>query len=214
MIKLDEGGYFDYTVTFSNAGYKLIQTLGAKDTKIEIYSASGTLLASDDDSGYGINALKYYYFSANTKYKIRIKFYSGNTYGTTKLAITPANGTYNTSTLFNYEGIYSVTGKTAFSSVMFAEPNSTKVMTFTPPSTGSYTFKIQSGIDTYMYVIDPRTSSAVTYGKNYDDDSGEGLNPLLTTNLTAGVPYLIIYSTYNPSSLASKTGFTLAINKN
>ena len=192
----------------------MIQTFGTKDTKIEIYSANGTLLTSDDDSGYGLNALKSYYFAANTRYRIRVKFYSGSVYGTTKLAITPSNGQYSTSTLSSYEGIYSISGRTSFSSKLYAEPNSTKIMTFTPSSAGSYTFKIDSSADTYIYVIDPRTNTTLIRGQHYDDDSGEGLNTLLTTNLTAGIPYLIIYSTYNPGSLTSRVDLTLAVKKN
>ncbi len=214
VIKLDKGGCFDYTVTFATSGYKLIQTFGTKDTKIEVYSSSGTLLTSDDDGGYGTNALKYYYFTANTSYKIRVKFYSGSVYGVTKLAITPANGTYSSSSLSNYEGISAVTGKTSYSSQVYASKNCTKVMRFTPPTTGSYTLQLQSNYDTYMYVIDPRSSSELVSGNNFNDDSGTGLNPLITTNLTAGVQYLIIYSMYNPNSLTGEVGFGLVINKN
>lgn len=68
--------------------------------------------------------------------------------------------------------------------------------------------------DTYMYVIDPRSSSELVSGNNFNDDSGTGLNPLITTNLTAGVQYLIIYSMYNPNSLTGEVGFGLVINKN
>ncbi len=213
VIKLDKGGIYTYTVKFATSGYKLIQTLGSMDTKIEICSSTGTVLSSDDDSGYGTNALKHFYFSSGTTYQIKVKFYSTSSTGTTKLAITPANGNFTTSALSNYEGIYSITGKTSYSSVITTTANTTKVMTFTPPSSGSYTFEIQSGNDMYIYVIDPRSSALLT-GTSYNDDSGINLNPLLTKTLTAGVPYLIICTPFNPSSLTSTIGFALKINKN
>lgn len=216
VIKLDKGGYYDYTVTFGSAGYKLIQTFGTNDTKIEIYSSSGTLLASDDDGGYGSNALKKYYFSANTKYKIRVKFYNVSKYGMTKLAITPAYGALNSgcSDLKKYEDIFAMTNCTKCAWTTYMYKNCTRVMTFTPPSTGKYTFTIASSFDSYIYVIDPRSSSALSSSMNYNDDSGEGSNPLLTTTLTANVPYLIIYSAYNPSTLTATMRLTLNINKN
>ena len=213
VIKLDQGGVFTYTVRFATAGNKLIQTFGTKDTKIEICSSSGTVLASNDDGGYGTNALKYFYFKSNTTYVIKVKFYSSYTYGTTKLAITPTNGAFSASTLTSYEGISSVTGKTSLSNLMYAYPNCTRVMTFTPSSSGSYTFKTESAIDMYIYVIDPRLSTAIT-SASYNDDSGEGLNPLLTKTLTAGVPYLVIYCPYNPNALSSMQRLTLIISKN
>ena len=212
-ITLDKGGVFTYNVKFATSGYKLIQTFGTMDTKISICSASGAELVSNDDAGYGRNAMCYYNFSANTTYQIKVKFYSTSSTGTTKLAITPANGNFTSSALSNYEGIYSITGKTSYSSVITTTANTTKVMTFTPPSSGSYTFEIQSGNDMYIYVIDPRSSALLT-GTSYNDDSGIDLNPLLTKTLTAGVPYLIICTPFNPSSLTSTIGFSLKINKN
>lgn len=215
QVKLDKGGYCDYTVTFSKNGTKLIQTFGTKDTKIELYSSSGTLLASDDDDGYSLNSLISYYCSTNVEYKIRVKFYSSSVYGETKLAITPAYGARKTdiSSITKYEDIYAVEGYTGFTWNTYAQPNYTRVITFKAPSSGNYKFEIESEFDTYVYVIDPRSSSVIVYNVNYNDDSGEGMNPLLTTYLDANVPYLIIYSAYNPGSLAETTDLTLHITK-
>ena len=157
-----------------------------------------------------------YYCSANTEYVVRVKFWSSSVYGNTKLAITPAFGARKTdiSSITQYEDIYAVEGYTGFTWNTYAQPNYTRVITFKAPSSGNYTFEIESEFDTYVYVIDPRSSSAIVYNVNYNDDSGEDMNPLLTTYLTADVPYLIIYSAFNPSSLSETTDLTLHITKN
>lgn len=216
QLKLDRGGYCDYIVTFGTSGYKLIQTFGTKDTVIELYSASGTLLKRNDDGGYGVNSLVSYYCTANTKYQIRVKFWSSYVYGNTKLTIIPAYGALNSDSnnLETYEDIYAITTYTAFTWITYAQKNYTRVITYTPPSRGSYTFTIDSDFDTYIYVIDPRSSELVKVSRNYDDDSGEGMNPLLTTTLEADVPYLVIYSAFDPYSLTSTQSLTVQIRKN
>lgn len=215
-IILSSGQYYDYLFTCSASGTKLIQTFGTKDTKIELYSSSGTLLKSNDDDGYNLNALILYYFNADITYKIRVKFFSSSSYGTTKLAITPAYAVYNVDvTLINkYEDIYSVTGKDSFTFSTYAQQGYTRVITFTPPSSAKYTFTIESDFDTYIYVIDPRSNELIVFNIDYNDDGGEDMNPLLTRELEANIPYLIIYSAYNPYFLNETKDITLRIKKN
>ena len=215
-VYIGAGEYVDYKVTFGTDGTKLIQTFGNLDTKLELYSNDGTLLSSDDDDGYGVNALIRYYVYANTEYTVRIKFYNSSVSGDTKLTITPAFRAINeTSTnIDSYEDIYAVIGVTSYAWATFAQKNYTRVITFAPASSGNYTFTIESDYDTYMYVIDPRSNNILRKGINYDDDSGEGMNPLLNIILDANVPYLIIYSTYNPNSLTDNVNMTLTITKN
>lgn len=215
LVKLDAGGYCNFTTTFATAGYKILQTFGTKDAEIQIYNSSGTLLASNDDGGYGLNAYIRHYFSANTTYTIRVKLHSASAYGETKLAITPANGilSANSTSLATFEDISGIVNSSNFTLTTYAAPKYTRMVTFTPPSSGTYTFEIQSDIDTYIYVIDPRSNEILIKGTDYDDDSGEGQNPLLSKKLSAGVKYLIIYSAYNPNTLAQITSITLRIYK-
>ena len=217
-ITLYAGQYYDYLITFSSSGYKTIQTFGTTDTYIYLYNNNGALLASNDDSGYGLNSLICFNVSANTQYKIRVKLYNSNAYGTTKLFITPAYGALNSniSTLSTYENIYSITNKTSYSWSSYAELNYTRMVTFTPPEEGSYTFELDSTFDNYLYVIDPRNSELLITNIDYNDDGGTGYNAKLTRYLDANVPYLIIYSKYNPGSSFSNTDSTsisLTINK-
>ncbi|MDE5565532.1 MAG: hypothetical protein K2I77_00975, partial [Anaeroplasmataceae bacterium] len=215
IVTLSAGQYYDFLFTCSTSNTKLIQTFGTKDTIIEVYSSNGTLLKSNDDDGYNYNALIPYVFIADTTYKIRVKFFSSSNYGTTKLAITPAYASYNVDTteINKYEDIYSVSGKDSFSFLTLAQKGYTRVITFSPSTSAKYTFTIESDFDTYIYVIDPRSNELIVVNKNYNDDSGEGMNPLLTRELEAGIPYFVIYSAYNPSSLQETKNVTLKIKK-
>ena len=216
IVKIATEGYVDYIITPQTSGYRIFQTFGTLDTVLEIYNSSGTLLARQDDSGYKTNSLIYYYLSVGSTYRIRVKCYGSYMRGETKLVIVPATGVLasGVTTISSYESIKNVSGYTGYTWGTYAQLNCARVITFTPPSSGNYTFEITSDFDTYLYVIHPQSTSYISYGVNYNDDSGEGLNPKLTINLTAGVPYMIVYSGYNLSNSAHTGNLTLKITKN
>ena len=213
-INLGSGGYKDFYITFAQGNTKLIQTFGSANTVLELYSASGTLLKSNDDGGYSNNGFLTYYFTANVQYKLRVKFKSTSTYGNTKLAITPACGApkQGLSAITTYDDIRTAEGTSA-TWLTYAQPYYTRVLVFKPTVSGDYKFEIESEFDTYLYVIDPSSTASLVYNVNYNDNSGEGNNPLMTTYLTANVPYLVIYSAYNPASLTEDLDLTLRISK-
>ena len=65
---------------------------------------------------------------------------------------------------------------------------------------GKYTFKTQSDLDTYIYVIDPRSIVPLSQ-KDYNDDYNEDdYNAKVTKELQANVSYYIVYSLFNPSN--------------
>jgi len=79
------GGYINngvgqwYSIRTSNipGGTIVIETTGNDvDTFMEVYDASYNLLASDDDSGEGLNAMIQLHVQANTTYIVRIRGYS------------------------------------------------------------------------------------------------------------------------------------------
>ena len=115
--------------------------------------------------------------------------------------------------LTSHEAIYSIDNVTSVNMSVSLYPNNTTILTFTPAVTGNYTFTLSSDFDTYIYVIDPRSSEAVIRNGDYNDDDGEGQNPLLTKRLEAGVPYYIIVSAFNPNSMTSPKQVTLIANK-
>lgn len=214
-LRFQPSQYMDYHISFAAAGSKIIQTFGTMDTVMYLYSSSGSLLASNDDGGYNRNAFIRYSVSANTEYIVRIKFYNTLVTGTTKLAITPTSWLINpgSNSIESFADIWAVTGRTSYTLNTSCALGNTKVMTFTVPSDGSYTFQTTGSIDTYMYIIDPRSSSILSYS-DYDDDDGEGNNALITKNLEAGVPYLIIYSAFNIQSTSYVGKIQVKITKN
>ena len=74
-----------------------------------------------------------------------------------------------------------------------------KVAVFKPTVTGKYTFKTQSDLDTYIYVVDPRSTGPLSQ-KDYNDDySDDDCDAGVIKELQANVPYYIVYSLFNPS---------------
>ncbi|MBO5357433.1 MAG: hypothetical protein J6A95_06650 [Clostridia bacterium] len=218
IIKLDEGGYCDYTITFARSGIQTIQTFGSIDTIIELYSNDGTLLkgrSDTDDKGYSLNALVKYEVEANVEYKIRVKFYNSTVHGKTKLAIIPgirhlASGVNELTEFEDITNIYNYAGCTYHT---YIDKGYVEAITYTPTSAGDYTFEIQSDFDTYIYVIDPTSSELLVVNLDYNDDSGEGSNPFLSKHLRSGITYLIIYSAYNPVYIEDTKNLTISIDR-
>ncbi len=202
-----------YNCVFENEGKRLIQTFGTVDTKIHISDINGNILASNDDGGYSTNALLSYYFEADTIYYIKLELYAYSKVGETLLVMTPATGLVDgsVSQIDEYEDIHNETGRATFSYVTSTQHKKTKVITYTPQLQYDYEIEISSEYDTYIYVIDPRSSVPLRSGHEYDDDSGENMNPKVEKYLEANIPYLIIYSAYNLSSTDDTGGITISI---
>ena len=157
-----------------------------------------------------------YYCTAGTTYKVRVSFFSSSRAGEFMFAVTPANGVLNSgsSTLSSYEDIWAVTGYTGYTFNTWTVLNQTKFLTFTAPSSGEYTFEITSEYDTYIYVIDPRSFSMWKDDRDFNDDDGEGLNPKIVRELETGVPYLVVYSSYNIQNSSAIGNISVHIGKN
>ena len=206
---IPQGEYEEFAITFATSGTKTIQTFGMHDTVIELYNSSGTILKNDDDSGFGLNGLISYNFSANVNYKIRIKCY-GDNFGKIKLSITPANVSSN------YDNLDCIIERTGYSLNSKVQQNYTNLVKFVTATTCEYTFELESTFDNYIYVIDPRSNDVLNNNVDYNDDGGVGSNAKLTKELDPYVPYLIIYTQYNPSNALNSTNSSikLSINQN
>jgi len=199
-VVLRAGGYLDLTVTFPVTSYKTFQTFGLLDSYLELYDSKGTRIATDDDNGYKLNAYINYYCLANVQYRLRVRFFSASRNGLTRLMVSQGYG-YNTfNTLPNcYTGSY-LTG---------LKQDSVRLLKFTPSYTTYYRFgtlPYGESIDTYLYIIDPGSAELTAYRRNgntYDDDSGGNWQAFINTWLQAGVPYLIVFSRYNPSTVTA-----------
>lgn len=187
--------YKDYYVTFATAGKKMFLTFGPKDAKLYLFDTEYNQLAYNDDAGEGLNSMFYYSVEKNKPYILRVKFCSYATTGDIKVGITPASAEYST-----YEDIWN--NESSDTTYMFiTHLNKTRVLTFTPTETGTYTFRTnydgETCIDTYLYVVDPNTTNACYY----DDDSAGDLQALIEMDLVANRTYFIVVSTFNITSI-------------
>ena len=221
VVELQPGQYIDYSISFPTSGIKLIQTFGPNDTMIYLYDSNNMLLEvveDVDDAGYQNNSLISHNVTANTQYIIRVKFCFEEHYGKIKLGITHAYANTTSGTEINdYDDIYVINECTEYTTV--AEPNCTRVVVFSPPSDGRYLIEIESGYDTFIYIIDPRSTELLKFNIEYadygyiDDEGNASEDPYIIPTLEAGVPYLIVYSVYNPSALEETINLTIKISE-
>jgi len=194
---LAAGHYKDYILTFSNSGYRVIQTFGPKDAYLELYSATGEKIAYNDDAGYRLNALLSYNFAANTQYRLRVKFWSSYQTGEVKVAIVPSLSYDSYENIFQGpENWHSHTGSLQLYKVRLLRYHTSTVKTIE--------LRTSSSIDTYLYLIDPRSTAPISSNFNnpsvYNDDGGGNLQARIVKTLDANIPYLIIVAAYNPST--------------
>lgn len=198
-VTLGKGEYKDFTLTFVANGPKVIQTVGSKDTVLELYDESGKMIESNDDFGYIGNAFIKRQLYANVHYKLRVRFYGSSVSGETKLLITPSNGATKNGDLRDYDDIYETTSSN-FTFNTFTEANFSRLFVYTPQTTRTYAVETVGNIDTYIYLIDPRS----TLPCRQNDDGGELFNAKISCELTEGINYLIVYSAYNMMSTDGK----------
>ncbi|MBR3862836.1 MAG: hypothetical protein IKM42_04185, partial [Clostridia bacterium] len=133
VMTLGENEHKDYYLCFKGEGVKLIQTLGQKDTKLELYDAEYNIIASSEDEGFEANALISYYLFANTGYILRVISHDNTTSNAIKLIIVPAYGvSAANSYITDFEDIYSVTNILRYTLNTFAQPEYVRVITFDP----------------------------------------------------------------------------------
>ena len=91
------------------------------------------------------------------------------------------------------------------------EQNNVRVMTYQYSTTQNLTMRVTSEVDTYLYIIDPRSteliqpasSSTVGADNLYNDDYGGTRNSMITKTFVKNVPYLVIVSAYSPAASTS-----------
>ena len=198
-VTLGPGEYKEISITFDSSSSRVFQTFGMKDTYLYLYDSNGNLLASNDDNGYLTNALIKYYCNANTEYILKIEFFSSLELGETKLSIMPATGALksDSSTLNTYQDIYNAS-QSSFAFNTFHNKGYVRLITYTPPKKGYYTVKTEGSVDTYLYLIDPRSTYCVDdIDGGCNDDSETDVNAVIYRELSANIPYLVIYSKFH-----------------
>ena len=179
------------------AGAYQIQTSGDGDMKLDLYDASGKLLATDDDSGTGLNARIGQTLAANTNYYIRVYAY--------KPDVTIAGYGLNVSLLQTselgdeYENDDDPAkakairlGETQTHSIHTA--GDVDWITFTPTKGGEYTIQTTgSGLncDTRLYIYRSLSDAQAGRYLKWDDDGGTDRNAKITIRLDVGNTYYI-----------------------
>ena len=195
------------------SGAYQIQTTGNGDMKLDLYNASGALIASDDDSGTGLNARIGYTLSANTTYYI--KAYAYNTSAVVDSYALNISLLQTSELGDEYENDDTPAlakpiqlGQTQAHSIHVA--GDVDWVTFTPTVNGEYTIQTTgSGLncDTQLYIYDSLAHAQSGTTLQWDDDSGTDRNALVTRLLNAGTTYYIkskAYSTYTIPSYGIK----------
>lgn len=193
--------YATLKITFNTAGFKIIQTFGESDVYMSLYSSDETtLIASNDDDGYGLNAWIYQYLNSSTTYVIKLHSYNKNNSIKTKLSVTPAHNFKDTleTSLSSYECILNITNTTNYYLTAYCEQYYSEIITFTPTKSGNYTIDLTSQFDNYLHVINPESSNLLITNEDCNDDSN-GTNASLAKSLNADIKYYIVFGPYNPS---------------
>lgn len=187
--------YQDYYVTFKTAGNKLFQTFGTNDVVLYLYDSEYNQLAYNDDSGYNLNSLFNYTVEVNIPYILRVQFYNTIKTGSIKIGITPASVVYS-----SYEDIWHI-DPNVVSCCFTSNLNTTRIICYTPNTSGTYKFTTYSSddIDTYLYFIDPSSTNACLY----NDDGAGNYHALIQTDLIADRRYFLIVSAFD---ITTKSG--------
>lgn len=196
------GTWKSFYIYFKNPGNKIVQTFGPRNSKIELQDANGTILATDNDSGFDNNALISFNSTANTLYKVRIRYNSFFTAGAFRLAIMAGPE------ISNYEGLTSISN--SYSQKENPMQYQAAIYRYYTDVTSVRTFSTSSAgldVDTQLFIVDP--SSANLIGQSdYNDNHASTYFSQISKNITTSDSYLIIASS---KTLATIKAFNLNI---
>lgn len=207
-IAIAPGTEYTFNIKFDFSGTKLLQTFGNSDVVMSLYSADGTtLIESDDDDGYGKNALIYRYLYNDTNYILKLRMYGSSTGGLTRLCIAPIYGAQSSdaTNMYQFENFVNIKDRPNYEWGSYLATKYSKMITWTVPEDGKYKLTLTSEFDNYLYVIDPTSPNDNVYDVNYNDDC-DGRNAAIENNYVKGKTYAIFYCQYNPSNVLDSSG--------
>lgn len=218
---IGKGDSVQYNLSVANSAKKTIQTFGPDDTYIKVYDSNNNLLVSNDDSGYKLNAMVNYLFSAGQNYKVVVSMFSKTKIGNIRVGFASVDvQSFNSiDKIEKTKGFFSdkykdidVTTNKYYGNIFTLQNNEEKDFTIQTKKNGN------SYIDTYLYMIDPRRSNYYDgIGKDDDyhpmyiyNDDGAGNNQAkievkYKQFFSKNTDYIIICSTYNLTKLGKYT---------
>ena len=179
------------------SGAYQIQTNGDGDMKLDLYDAKGNLLATDDDSGTGLNARIGQTLQANTDYYIKAYAY--------KKDVTVDSYALNVTLLQTSElgdAYESDDDPAKAKAIKLGETQTHSIhtagdvdwVTFTPTQGGEYTLQtVGSGLncDTQLFIYKSLADAQAGRYLKWDDDSGTDRNAKITIRLDKGATYYV-----------------------
>lgn len=192
-LGLDETNYMYLTPENTNyftfipdeSAIYFIQSHGDLDTVASIYQGSD-MIAYNDDGGNSGNFMLEVNLDAGTEYVVEVSGYSDYTEGAYSVTVSLSENAMLT--FENSETIYANQPEE-----YYLEMGALDVYSFTPDSSGTYTFTTEGILDTFgdLYLDGDLLDS--------NDDGGEDMNFMIEWNLTAGTTYMIVVSGYDES---------------
>lgn len=216
-VTIPTGSSFVFNISDTIGGYRLFQTFGNLNVEMQLYNLSGILLASSINDGFSNNPLIYYNINGNTTYVLNINLCDPNDTGLVKLSIIPCTGDLDSnSTIIETESdIYYHNSNSVYST--YVPQYESTVIRWKPLTTGYYRIGLGSGIDSYLYVINPESPNILIGDVDYNDDFYyDEDNDLYYEDSTlygyyeSNKTYLIVISKFDPSVAGTNIsiGFT------
>ena len=172
-----------YALTISSAKTVTIDLMSNTDAYLYLLNNSGSILASDDDSGDSVNSRITYTLSAGS-YRVVAATYSSGQSGSFTLNTTDGSLTL----MPRVSGSWSGSG--GRSTTSSGNPHYSLDIS----SGATVTINLMSATDTYLYLLNS-SGSVITS----DDDGGDGYNSRIAYSLSAGT-YEIVAATYSSGS--------------
>jgi hypothetical protein len=197
-------GAYAKLYTFSaNANDSITVSLNSSafDSYLYLLGPSGSVVASDDDSGGGTNSLIRYTVVSGGTYTIEATSYYSISAGTFTLALAIAGaGTPTGCTPSPISNNQTLSGTMSSSCASTHHSGAyAKLYTFSANANDSITVSLNSSaFDSYLYLLGPSGSVVAS-----DDDSGGGTNSLIRYTAATGGTYTIEATSYSSGSTGS-----------
>lgn len=196
---IPKNGTATFYFTFGVSGTRIFQTFGPLDTFLMVYDERGEYLNNDDESGYDHNAYLKFDVVAGKKYRIVVSLYNEEDSGNIRFSVTPALGAqrHDATEFETYDDIWELGNVTNYRFYVFLAKYYSLMVRCRPATTAFYQIETESEFDAYLYVIDPRSASLITF-LDYNDDGVENNGDAKVTKyLEEGVSYLIILARFD-----------------
>jgi len=188
---LTSGGEQWYIVRPSSAGFLTVETSGSIDTYLSAFDASNNLVVEDDDGGEDTNARLGIFCAAGAMYRIRLRGYSSSVSGSYRIWASFEDAPQDTARNTERSRAVSISLGEA-TQVYFQAASESRWYRYDIPRNGTqFVVQTRGDLDTRLYLYDARGNLITD-----DDDSGDGMNAMVSQRLDAGTVYIELREYY------------------